>query len=75
MKRITFSISDDLALALAREAARRTVSVSKVVQDALAAHLGRAGYLRALPFAKLGRSGASDGARQMDEARDPERSE
>ena len=67
MKRTTISIPDDLALAAAREARRRSTSVSEIAREALAAHLGLAGERRPLPFANLGRSGIRHTARRMEE--------
>ena len=67
MKRTTISLPDDLALAVAREARRRSSSVSEVTREALAAHLGLAEGVRSLPFANLGHSGTRDTARRIDE--------
>lgn len=71
MNRITISVPDDIAAALAREARRRGLSVSAVARDALGSHL----HLVAEPVVKrkLGiiGIGASDGdsnARQLDRA-------
>ena len=58
MTRITISLSDDLAVVLAREARRRGEPVSVVVRRALHEHLhNTAGSRRELPFVALGRSG------------------
>ena len=68
VKRTTFSIPDDMASALAREARRRDTSVSEVARTALAKHLGLGGDApRALPFAALGHSGRRTTARDMSE--------
>lgn len=67
MKRTTISIPEQLALAVQREARRRSTSVSEIAREALAAHLGLAGERRPLPFADLGRSGTRHTARQMEE--------
>jgi hypothetical protein len=67
MKRTTISLSDDLALAVEREARRRSTSVSEVTREALAAHLGLAGSVRPLPFANLGHSGTRHTARRLDQ--------
>jgi Arc/MetJ-type ribon-helix-helix transcriptional regulator len=68
MKRTTVSLSDDLAMALQREAQRRHASVSEVTRAALAQHLGLVeGKPRALGFAALGGSGHHSTARDMEE--------
>jgi Arc/MetJ-type ribon-helix-helix transcriptional regulator len=68
MKRTTVSLPDDLSAALIRESRRRNVSVSEVTRDALARHLGLSpGERRELPFARLGRSGHSNTARDLEE--------
>jgi predicted transcriptional regulator len=68
MQRTTLSLPDDLAHALAREARRRSVSMSAVARDALAQHLRLVpGARRDLPFAALGRSGHETTARDMEE--------
>ena len=67
MRRTTITLPDDLALAAEREARRRSTSVSEVVREALAVHLGLAGQPRLLPFANLGRSRFHDTARRMEE--------
>lgn len=68
MRRTTISLPEDLADALAREARRRTSSVSSVARDALAEHLNvHPGERRPLPFAAVGRSGVRDTARRMEE--------
>ena len=67
MKRTTLSLPDDLAQALAREAKRRSTSVSAVARDALAEHLHLVpGNARPVPFAGLGRSGHKTTARDME---------
>jgi hypothetical protein len=67
MRRTTISIPEELAVAAAREARRRSTSVSEVARDALAAHLGMTGAPCPLPFANLGRSGTHDTASRMNE--------
>lgn len=68
MKRTTISLPDDLASALAREARRRNRSISDVTRDALVRHLGLAAdEPRALPFARLGRSGHHTTGREMED--------
>jgi predicted transcriptional regulator len=68
MRRTTISLPDDMAKALAREARRRGTSVSAIAREALAERLHlRAGEVRELPFAGLGRSGARDTARRAEE--------
>jgi len=67
MKRTTISLPSDLALAAEREARRRSISVSEIAREALAAHLGMAGEARDLPFANLGHSGTRHTARRLDE--------
>ena len=52
MKRTTVTLTDELAVALEREAGRLRVSASQVTRDALAAHLGVGGEgVRPIPFA------------------------
>lgn len=73
MKRTTISLPDDMAQALDREARRQGTSVSAVAREALAERLRlRAGQVRDLPFAALGRSGTRDTARRADEILDAE---
>lgn len=68
MKRTTLSLSDEIAHALAREARRRSVSVSEVARDALAEQLGLSSDRpRELPFSALGGSGHRNTARDMEE--------
>jgi hypothetical protein len=68
MQRTTLSLSDDLSQALAREARRRSVSVSAVAREALAKQLGISTEgPRELPFAALGASSHSSTARDMEE--------
>ena len=66
MTRITISLPDELASAVAREASRRRTSVSQVAREALEARLGRGDKPRDLPFASLGRSGHHTTARDID---------
>jgi len=68
MKRTTITLSDELAVAVEREAHRRRTSVSQVVRDAVAAHIGVSGDgRRSLPFAALGDSGSRSTARDFEE--------
>jgi Arc/MetJ-type ribon-helix-helix transcriptional regulator len=67
MKRTTFSLPDDVAAALKREATRRRTSVSEVVRLALTTHLKHP-QERVLPFESLGDSGHQHTtARDMEE--------
>ena len=66
MMRITITLPQDLAQALAREARRRSVSASEIVRAALAGYLG-VGAPRDLPFAAVGRSGQRTTGRDMEE--------
>jgi len=65
MSRITISLPAATAALLAREARRRSTSVSAVVRRALDAELGLTGR-RSLPFAALGRSGRRHTARDAE---------
>jgi Arc/MetJ-type ribon-helix-helix transcriptional regulator len=68
MKRTTISLPDEVARLAEREARRRGVSLSEVVREALAEHLGiRKGGKRPLPFARLGRSEYTDTSTRVDE--------
>jgi Ribbon-helix-helix protein, copG family len=68
MKRTTITLSDDLAVAVEREAHRRRLSVSEVTREALTNHLGLAGNQpRQLPFVALGASGTQTTARDVEE--------
>jgi hypothetical protein len=68
MKRTTITLTDDLAVAVAREDHRRRLSVSEVAREALSAHLGLAGSQpRQLAFAALGASGTHTTARDLEE--------
>jgi len=68
MKRTSISLPDDMAKALDREARRRGTSVSAIAREALADRLRlRAGEVRELPFAGLGRSGKYDTAQRAEE--------
>ena len=69
MKRTTISLPDELAVALEREARRRSLPASAIARDALSRYLGvgAAGETRELPFAALGRSGHSTTAMDMEE--------
>lgn len=65
MKRITVSLPDELAAALAREAARLRVPVSQVAREGLETRLGTVREGR-VPFAAIGRSGHRTTARDVD---------
>jgi metal-responsive CopG/Arc/MetJ family transcriptional regulator len=66
MTRTTVSLPDDLAAALAREARRRGVPVSRIVREALEERLqGRPG--RRLSFVALGRSKYTSTAEDAEE--------
>jgi Arc/MetJ-type ribon-helix-helix transcriptional regulator len=68
MKRTTVTLSDDVALAVQREARRRRVSVSEVIRQVLALGLGISrDDRRALPFAAIGRSGHRHTARDLED--------
>lgn len=68
MRRITVSLSDDLAAGLDREARRHGVSVAQLVREGIEARLGRtAAGRRQLTFAALGRSGHHSTARNLEE--------
>jgi predicted transcriptional regulator len=68
MKRTTITLSDELASAVAREARRRSQSVSEVTREALTEHLGLGGEgARKLPFAALGESGHRTTARDIED--------
>ncbi|HEY8172960.1 MAG TPA: ribbon-helix-helix protein, CopG family [Dehalococcoidia bacterium] len=66
MKRTTISLPDSLAEALAREAKRRRVPVSRIAREAIETRLGRASAERRPPFVALGRSGHHSTARDLD---------
>jgi predicted transcriptional regulator len=66
MNRTTISLPDDLAAAVQREARRRDIAISRLVREAIEAQLGRGGGRRPLAFARLGRSGQHDNARNAD---------
>lgn len=68
MKRISFTLPDELASALEREARRRGTSSSEIARRALAAHLGLGtGVLPTLSFAGVGRSGEQHTARNAED--------
>ena len=68
MKRTTITITDEVALALEREMARKGTSASAVIRTALTAYLGLNNETpRLLPFAKLGDSGHKHTARDAEE--------
>jgi Ribbon-helix-helix protein, copG family len=66
MKRTTVTLTDDLATRVEREAERRSIPVSAVVREALAAHLGVGDGPRSLPFAALARSDHRSTARDFE---------
>lgn len=73
MKRTTICVTDDLAILAGREVRRRGISLSELVREALAAHLGLGRKARRrLPFAALGASGQRNTARDMEEILDRE---
>jgi len=69
VRRITISIPDELANALAREAKRRSVPASALARDALSEYLDipQTNERRELPFAALGASGHNTTARDVDD--------
>ncbi len=73
MKRTTLMLPDDLALAIEREARRRSSSIAKVTREALQERFNPpAGGRRAVPFANLGRSDHRHTARDMEDLLDEE---
>ena len=73
MKRTTLMLPDDLALAIEREARRRSCSVAKVTREALQERFGSAPEgSRPVPFADLGRSDHRHTARDMENLLDRE---
>ncbi|HWP64163.1 MAG TPA: ribbon-helix-helix protein, CopG family [Candidatus Binatia bacterium] len=72
MQRITISLPEDLAAAIAREARRRRVSVSQLSREIIAEALGRKDRGRRLPFVALGRSGYTSTAREIEAILDAE---
>jgi hypothetical protein len=67
MTRTAIALPEELAVVLAREAKRRDTSVSAVVREALAAHLGLTRTTRRrLAFVALGRSGRRRTARDAE---------
>ena len=68
MKRTTISLPDEVAILAEREARRRETSLSEVVRQALAEHLGLGRQApRTIPFAKLGASGHRHTGRDFDQ--------
>jgi Arc/MetJ-type ribon-helix-helix transcriptional regulator len=67
MTRTTISLPDDLAAMLAREARRLDASVSEVVRQALARHLGGDQTGAGPGFIAIGRSGKKRTARNAEE--------
>ncbi len=66
MKRTTISLPDDMAGWLARDARRRSTSVSEVAREIFSAHFGLNSHEpRRLPFESLGRSGFHDTAENI----------
>ncbi len=72
MQRITISLPEDLAAAIAREARRRRVSVSQLSREIIAEHVGREDRGRRLPFIALGQSGYTSTAREIEAILDAE---
>jgi len=66
MKRTSITLSDDLHYMLRHEAARRQITITELVREALEAHLG-VGKKRRFFSAKAGRSGYDDTARRLEE--------
>lgn len=69
MRRITVSLTDELAGALSRESRRRELPASAIVRNALSAYLGVSNLAarRELPFASVGCSGRRTTAREIEE--------
>lgn len=71
MKRTTLMLPDELALAIEREARRRSSSISKVTREALEERFNPpAGRRRKVPFANLGRSDQRHTARDIEDLLD-----
>ena len=76
MKRITISLPDDLAAALARESRGEGTSVSEIARRAIEAKLRPLPVVdgkRVIPFAGVGHSGHGTIARDMEEIMTRER--
>ena len=70
MKRITISLSEELAAALERESRRKQVSVSEIAREAIEAKLSPLPIIdgkRQIPFIGIGHSGHTDIAERMEE--------
>ncbi|HEY7061792.1 MAG TPA: CopG family transcriptional regulator [Chloroflexota bacterium] len=68
MKRTTISLPDEIASRLAREARRRSISMSEVAREVLSAHFNlERGESRPLLLESLGRSGYRNTARHIEE--------
>jgi hypothetical protein len=67
MRRTTIKISDELDAKLRHEAARRGVTISEVVREALEWHFGLDGRRRKFLSVGAGRSGYTDTARRIEE--------
>jgi predicted transcriptional regulator len=68
MRRTTVKLPDDLDARLRHEAARRGMTLSEMVREAIESHLGgERGNGRRLIAAKAGRSGRSDTAGRIEE--------
>jgi plasmid stability protein len=65
MRRITFTLPDDLDAKLRHEAARRGSTIGDVTREAIEAHVGGLAGRR-LIAAKAGRSGTRDTARRIE---------
>jgi plasmid stability protein len=67
MRRMTVSLPDDLQAQLGQEAARRGLTVSALIREALEAHLGGTARRRRLEAAGAGRSGVGSNAARIGE--------
>jgi predicted DNA-binding protein len=65
MRRITFTLPDDLDARLRHEAARRGSTIADVTREAIERHVGGVAGRR-LIAAKAGRSGSRDTARRIE---------
>jgi hypothetical protein len=66
MTRTTISLPDGLAAVLAREAKRLDSSVSEIVRQAIARHLGVGDFVQGPGFIAIGRSGKRRTARNAE---------
>jgi predicted transcriptional regulator len=65
MRRITFTLPDDLDAKLRGEAARRAITIGEVTREAIEAYIADTAR-RGLIAAKAGRSGTRDTARHIE---------